>query len=62
MEIAAMETRVKKEVCFLRTYAVVTTLFCGGEENLKLCPNSVGKFHVMPDKNFINDRIVCVSY
>jgi len=32
MEIAAMETRVEKEVCFLRTYAVVTTLFCGGEE------------------------------
>jgi len=31
-EIAAMETRVEKEVCFLRTYAVVTTLFCGGEE------------------------------
>jgi hypothetical protein len=36
MEIAAMETRVEKEVCFLRTYAVVTTLFCGGEENFKL--------------------------
>jgi hypothetical protein len=36
MEIAAMETRVEKEVCLLRTYAVVTTLLCGGEENFKL--------------------------
>jgi hypothetical protein len=36
MEIAAVETRVEKEVGFLRTYAGVTTLFCGGEENFKL--------------------------
>jgi len=25
----------------------------GGEENFKLCRKTVGKFHVMPDKNFI---------
>jgi len=24
-----------------------------GEENFKLCRKTVGKFHVMPDKNFI---------
>jgi hypothetical protein len=25
----------------------------GGEENFKLCRKTVGKFHFMPDKNFI---------
>jgi hypothetical protein len=52
MEIAALETRVEKEVCFLRTHAVVTTLFCGGEENFTLCRTKIS----------FNAGIVLVSY
>lgn len=61
IEIAAMETRFEKEVCFLRTYAVVTMLFCGGEENFNLCRNRprkllipvMGQFHFMTEPTII---------